>query len=340
MKARLRTVSVVALNAVLAFVVLVALVEAGLRLFLGAALPGVDDNPIIGTFQSAAEIRLAPRPQFVTDSNGFWVANTARAGINADGYRSPPFDEPAHGRTTLLVLGDSFTWGMSAEPLSEAFPDQLRRASFKVCNLGIPGIATVQYRAQAARYVPLLKPDAVCLFFYTGNDFDQEPPIVPGNPRNYETNVAELRALRMDGTPIPFDEVTREFASWYASGVGPWALRHLAATGIAAVAGAWAAPSDDALVAAARENIGAIKRVCEENGARFLLFLLPTRPELETPLSTAAAELLKPFYPRFVAGITPGHYAPMPDAHYNNEGHAVVAEFVLGQLREAGLAGT
>jgi lysophospholipase L1-like esterase len=332
-----RDVAVVIASTITVFVVLAIGIEIALRLLLGTAVPGLDNNPLIGTFQSASEIRLAPNPQFATDANGFWVANAARDGINPDGYRSPPLDEPARGRKTLLVLGDSFTWGMSAAPLSEAYPDRLRRAGYKVCNLGIPGLATVQYRAQAERYIPQLKPDAVCLFFYTGNDFDQEPPIVPGRPRNYETNIAELRALRMDGTAIPFDTATREFASWYGAGLWPWTQRRLAATGIATVAGAWSGPGDQALIATAQENIRAVATICEANGAKFLLFLLPTRGELQTALSEGAATHLSALDPLVIPGITPEHYAPQPDAHYNNAGHATVADFALNQLKKAGL---
>lgn len=332
MRARPRAALAFAAITLAVFLALVALVEGGLRLALGGAVPAMEQNPVIGTFARAADIRLAPNPQFVTDAAGLWVANANRQGINAEGYRSPPLDEPARGRKTVLLLGDSFTWGMSASPLAEAFPDKLRLAGYKVCNLGIPGIATVQYRAQAEALVPRIKPDVVCVCLYTGNDFDQEPPIVPERPRNYETNIAELRALRMDGTPIPFATAAEQFAARYGAGLWPWLYRRGMATAIATVARGISSRDDEALAATAVENLRAIEAVAKANGARFLLVLLPTRPELQTALTESAEDRLAAFSPRPVPGLGPPHFAPLPDAHYNNAGHALVAEFLLSEL--------
>lgn len=337
MNRRARVVAIMVLNTAAASVVLIALVEVGLRVLLGDILPAVEENEVIGTFRAAEDIRLAPNPQFVTNAEGLWVANHHRQGVNPDGYRSPPLDEPTRGRKTLLLLGDSFTWGMSASPLSEAFPEKLRHAGYKVCNLGIPGIATVQYRAQAESLVPRVKPDAVCVFFYTGNDFDLEPPIVTGRPRNYETNIAELRALRMDGSPIPFEAATEEFAARYGTGIWSRLYRQGMATGIATVSRAWSGPTDEDRAAVALENLRAISAVAAQNGARFYLVLLPTRPELATELSASAPERLRALSPITVPGLGAGHFAPMPDAHYNNAGHTVVAEFAAEHLKQTGL---
>lgn len=337
-----RTGAIISLNAALVAVLLLAGLEVLLRVFLGGAIPiqRLPQDPV-GSVGSAADLKLAPNPQHVTNPAGLWVANSNRPTINADGFRSPPLDEPARGRKTLVFIGDSFTWGLSANPLSEAFPDVVRRAGYKVCNLGISGLATVQYRAEAETFVPRIKPDAVCLMFYVGNDFDLEPPIVPGFPRNYETSVVELRALELDGRPISFASAASEFARWYGRGMLP-ALRraaHATATYTLVQVLTGNALSGEAQLDLVRDNIRAVKRVTEENGAQFLLFLVPTRAAYAAGRGNtlAAAELLKELSPIVPRAFADPDYAPLPDAHFNNAGHAHYAEFILDRLRERGL---
>lgn len=342
MKRLLRTGAIIFLNTAIAALLLLAGLEVALRVFLGGAIPvqRLPQDPV-GSVGSAADLKLAPNPQHVTNAAGLWVANSNRPTINADGFRSPPLDEPARGRKSIVFIGDSFTWGLSANPLSEAFPDVVRRAGYKVCNLGISGLATVQYRAEAETFVPRIKPDAVCLMFYVGNDFDLEPPIVPGFPRNYETSIVELRALELDGTPINFTDAATEFARWYGRGLRPAVRRaaHATATYTLVQVITGNSPSGEGQMSLVLDNLRAVKRVAEENGAQFLLFLVPTRAAYAAGRTdtAVAAELLKELNPIAPRALSDSDYAALPDAHFNNAGHAHYAEFILDTLRERGL---
>jgi hypothetical protein len=60
-----------------------------------------------------------------------------------------------------FFLGDSFTWGASAEPISKCFVDLVGNAGYLIFNTGIPGTKPNQYTYIAEKYIPILKPDFV-----------------------------------------------------------------------------------------------------------------------------------------------------------------------------------
>lgn len=324
------------------FVVLCAALELIARATVGTP-PALDHNAalLMGRASDPSEIRLTPNPPFVTDAHGIWTARPGLPGINTDGYRSPPFDAPPAGRCTLLLLGDSFTYGYSALPVDRGFADLLRQRGYNVSNCGIPGMATIQYRAQAELYVPRIKPDAVCVMFYTGNDFDVQPPIVPGYPRAYHTNVGMLGALTESGAPLTLEQAAEAYVALFGDGFLGNLRRHSALLHLlnAKRLEAGASARDDGPLGHVRENLAAIRRVAEANGARFFLFLLPTRTEYAGPENDMAGVLanLAEFSPIAVPPVGPEGYAPMPDPHFNTLGHARAAEFMAKTLAAAGL---
>ena len=118
-----------------------------------------------------------------------------KAPINSDGFRSIPFEKYADDstKTSVLLLGDSFTYGLSAENLTSGFAEELAAKGYIVYNTGIPGADPAQYLAIVKRYVPILKPDIVCVNFFMGNDlvfFKREPQ--PYQPLYYASNAGNL----------------------------------------------------------------------------------------------------------------------------------------------------
>jgi len=100
--------------------------------------------------------------------------------INSQGYQdgdefvlSPQLEQSQY---RIMLLGDSFTFGMSAEyPLG--FADLLSEYMLSkhngiVWNFGIPGTATRQALVLAQEYVPIMQPDIVVLGFFN-NDFNE-----------------------------------------------------------------------------------------------------------------------------------------------------------------------
>ena len=143
---------------------------------------------------------------FYTDPDGILLADSldwAKNGIhiNEGGFRSPNFSKLDSTKKKILFIGDSFTWGMSAEPLAgNCFVDLIRNeTNYEVINLGIPVADPVQYEMLAQKYISALKPDYVFVIFFMGNDLMKEDrKVIPGSPFYYYSNAGALLA-DMDG---------------------------------------------------------------------------------------------------------------------------------------------
>jgi hypothetical protein len=114
--------------------------------------------------------------------------------FNADGFRSIPFGYDSSkgdkkSGTKVLLIGDSYVFGMNARPIHASFADNLLAKGYTVYAAGIPGTDPAQYAAIAQKYVPLLNPDLVIICFYEGNDymlFDRTSR--PNQPHEYLSN--------------------------------------------------------------------------------------------------------------------------------------------------------
>jgi len=99
--------------------------------------------------------------------------------VNNDGYHdSDDFKEISSNSDSLkiLVAGDSFTWGASAD-IGSSYVDVLESDIKKVYpgivwNTGIPATGTNHALFTTKKYLPLQKSNYVVLGFYVGNDFE------------------------------------------------------------------------------------------------------------------------------------------------------------------------
>lgn len=98
------------------------------------------------------------------------LVNYVYSPINKDGFRSIPFQKIASAKPSVLMLGDSYTWGHNSANKSSSFADILLARGYPVYNSGIGATDPPQYLAIAKKYVPLLKPDILVVNFYLGND--------------------------------------------------------------------------------------------------------------------------------------------------------------------------
>ncbi len=124
--------------------------------------------------------------------------------FNSDGFRSIAFKQYNTSKKKILLIGDSFTWGHSAWPISNCFADELLSRGYIVYNTGISGADPAQYHAIAKKYITELKPDYVITNFFMGNDplhltindsikyYDRE--VRPFQPIHYSTNAGNLIA--------------------------------------------------------------------------------------------------------------------------------------------------
>jgi hypothetical protein len=113
----------------------------------------------------------------------------ARLPFNSDGFRSISFHPHATSHKKVLILGDSFAYGMTARPYFNSFPDHLLAMGYLVYNTGIPGVDPAQYAAVVDEYLDELNPDVVIVNLYIGNDLMPFPRIPhPDRPHEHMTN--------------------------------------------------------------------------------------------------------------------------------------------------------
>lgn len=116
--------------------------------------------------------------------------------FNNEGFKSIPFDAPEANIPKVLLLGDSYVYGMSAQPIFNSFSDILLSRGYIVYNTGIAGTDPAQYAAVARKYIPILKPDIVIMNFYRTNDFMSfERTPKKNQPHEHFTNVGFLQSM-------------------------------------------------------------------------------------------------------------------------------------------------
>ena len=98
--------------------------------------------------------------------------------INSQGYRQPEFEREKGQRPRVLVIGDSFTFGVAVEG-EEAYPrvlEQLLKTDagekVEVINAGVPARYVDEYYLELRERGLALEPDVVIVGFFVGNDID------------------------------------------------------------------------------------------------------------------------------------------------------------------------
>ena len=117
------------------------------------------------------------------------VLKYAHQPFNSEGFRSISFETVLSDKPKILLIGDSFVYGLSAYPFHASFYDFLLATNQYVLAAGVPGTDPAQYAAIAQKYIPIIKPDLVILCFFEGNDIMQyyrEPNIA--RPHEHLTN--------------------------------------------------------------------------------------------------------------------------------------------------------
>ena len=91
--------------------------------------------------------------------------------FNKEGFRSIPFKQASGSEPKVMLVGDSYVYGMGADPYFNSFYDLLLSKNYVVYNAGIPGVDPAQYAAVVKKYVPKLTPEFLVLNFFAGNDY-------------------------------------------------------------------------------------------------------------------------------------------------------------------------
>jgi len=333
------------------FTILLVMAEISLRMIGEKAGLNLPTRNYIDKFE-----KLEVYTPFFTDSEGIFKANPnynwedGKYGdsiiINSDGFKGSDFrDISISNKKKILFLGDSFVWGASAKPIKNCFVDIIQSRGYLTFNTGIPGTGPTQYAYLAEKFIPSLKPDFVLVMLYLGNDIKNEPdPMLPYQNLWYITNAGWLYAFDEDGNHLSlFESYHRYYYQYYV----PHNLKNkLKRIIMSTVVGKklWrffkakkesrGGSERQNLMKPTEDSLNRIKKIADEHGTKFFLFLIPCHPKLETSMNSVRNGLLflKEFNPFVPTSLAIDDYVELPDDHFNNAGHLKYANFILGVL--------
>ena len=347
--------ALVAINVVIIVLVL-AILEPVLRSF--GYVPGyVGPDP--GEYLALTQVdSLEVDQRFITDSNRIFkaipdkfIGDLKGIVVNRDGFRGREFEIADSSKPRVLFIGDSFTWGANAEPITEAFVELVEAGGYACYNGGIPGTSPVQYARVAETYFEKIKPEVVCVSFFMGNDviFHRTEP-EPFQNLYHITNAGWLNAFfhgeYMESPKEAYDYYMRRymipnletdlfnrFCAQTVVGSMFWKLVNLVRKDKDPVVEArfqqWMSEMEEEPVS--YEYLGRIKALCEKNGARFELFVIPVmnnlQPDIEGPWKVVFKDLSY-HLPTYLEATD--YY--QHDGHFTNQGHQKFAKFILETL--------
>jgi len=305
--------------------------------------------------QKALKENLIVFNAFYTDSEGIFKANPEfdfnsledyrGVSINSNGFRGNEFKHVESDNTRLLLIGDSFTWGLTAVPISHSFADLIQSAGYYIYNAGIPGTDPLQYAKVAAKYISLIKPDIVAVCLFLGNDFRPCPhPVIPNRNLYYLTNLGWIRGYD-DGREY-FKNAVEAFEYLNKKKCGrcdniidylmyKTVVGGVLYNGLHKASHLKSSKNPDWVI----DSLNEIKKISEINKSEFLIFLIPIllrnkgncschlRKGLRFPID------LKYYCP---GNFTSSDYCSPPDGHFNNMGHRKFADFMIGVLKAMG----
>jgi lysophospholipase L1-like esterase len=272
--------------------------------------------------------------------------------INSDGFRSPEFSEQDSTKKKILFIGDSFTWGFSAEPVWDScFTDRIRNETeYEVYNTGIPTADPPQYAEIARRYIPQLKPDIVFVMFFMGNDLmKKDRRIIPDSSFFYFTNSGCIEA-DIDGhyfttAQAAYDYVTEE--KYYLGKSNDVFEIIVSKSSLLSRLYSIRFRVEEKIdyenlrknTVITKKYLSAIKQVCKENRVNFKFVFIAEIKEADMKveeLKEKYADLLLDAELKddwLIPQCKKQYFKPYPDSHLNNEGHRFYANYLKDYLK-------
>lgn len=285
---------------------------------------------------------------------------------NAEGFRSIPFSSDHSGTPRVLIIGDSFVYGMSARPYYKSFTDILLARGYLVYSAGIPGTDPAQYAAIARKYVPMLRPDMVVVCFYPGNDL-MPYPRQPHHDRPHEhmTN-AGLFDSSPEGEYLDADSAYHYYRNlitipaeakharlWSSTAITSmmWGVLYSKGKANSAAIEAYETGqyvSTEDRIRFTRPHLLYIDSICMGHGIALLNVLIPNSTPSQQILDGMAhfnpevmdSLFIDQQYHFPVGRFLPEEDFPENDYHFNNAGSKKYADFLDTLLRQRGLVPT
>lgn len=327
-------------------------IEVVLRLL---GYPPGDLRPNWLSFQPVDSLYVIP--DYYTNQHGLLVASDTfwegrDIAINSEGFRGKDYSQLDSTKKKVLFIGDSFTWGMSANPFFDSsFCDILaRETNFEIINTGIPAADPPQYAKVAELYVPRLRPDFVFVVFFMGNDLMKEDRIVTANkPFYYWTNAGAILA-DIDGKHFNSAQESYNYLSneryflkypvkWYEKVIAQSSLLSRLYAGTYRIKEKIAYEKLRKKTGLTRKYLSAIKETCATQNVPVRFVLIPEQKEADVSIEryrTKYADLLKGNQLEgdwLLWPCSKDYFRPNPDGHLDNQGHRVYADSIKNYLK-------
>lgn len=283
------------------------------------------------------------------------IVKYSKEPINNEGFRSVEAKEYPGKKPKILLIGDSFTWGLAANPITSSFADELLLKGNVVYNMGVVGVDPAQYMAVAEKYIPILKPDVVIVNFYMGNDIlyhYREPK--PYQMPMYPTNAGWIMADRL-GVYFPLDKAHRYALSKVRIPDQDKKVinRLLGLTALGGMAWGvlynmdkvpytseefkeiekeyWSEERSHTIIA--ESYMTKIHEIADSNDSKFLLSVIEDKTGNNPNMSWVNVSDVFKKEPYVICnGLGLEHYNKAPDGHFNNEGHKIYADFLQDKI--------
>lgn len=282
----------------------------------------------------------------------YWLAHDSLH-INSHGFRSKEFNAVDTTKKKVLLIGDSFVWGMSAKPMPDScFADMLGNLSdYEVINAGIPATDPVQYAEIAKQYIPVLKPDYVVIFFFMGNDLmEHDRAVVPNEALSYWTNAGAVSA-DIDGRHFSSAQEAYSYLAnekyylkqpkeWYKKVISKSALLSRLYAGKFRIEEKLAFEHKRKHADVSLKYLYNIKETADANKVPIKFVVIPELKEAnlskdkyyERYSALLRDENLKEYW--LFPPTDEQYYVAYPDGHLNNEGHRQYALFIKTMLQD------
>jgi hypothetical protein len=244
-------------------------------------------------------------------------ARTIHVQHNSIGLRDDEFS--LDDRPTIMVVGDSFVWGLDAEA-DERFTELLKASipNAKILAAGVSGYGTDQEFLLMQRLWPRVRPAVVVLIFCTQNDrLDNSTNIrYEGYQKPYFTTAPD-GSLVLRGQPVPVSRL--QYIKEY------WLVRNLWLARLATEIYLKLRHPVLFVLDPTEQLVGKMRAFVEANGATFLVGLQYRDAELINYLQSEQI----PFVAFDGADAYPGAAS---GSHWTPEGHKFVAARLLRLL--------
>ncbi len=293
---------------------------------------------------------LEVRNDYICDEKGIAKLNpdaTFPEGIsvNEEGFRDEGFAEQlASDRTRIMFVGDSFTYGLSASPITQCFADRIETYGYTAFNFGIPSAGPRMYAAVVEKYLPIVKPNMLAVMVFLGNDVNWLPEkLQPYVLPFHSTNVGQICAYDKNGNRMTAAEAYEYYYGGFWTRFEYYARKSV----LLSLVGHRCIGLRDRLLMSryrnksedvnqyAIDSFREIDAVAREHRIPCRFFIIPTKPGMRHAMNRY--KNLKDIFKGLQTiseDFDEGDYSTGRDVHFNNAGHEKMARLVHDTLRQ------